>query len=152
MSPHSLSLLYLLFSVSITPSLSDPRSSEAALICGNQTASNSTRQTVITNFSSAMEAVSTQISSSSYARTVNGTGNETVFAFSECMKDLSRSDCELCVAQCKTRLYSCQPFSKLIRSGRNYFDGCYLRFYNNSGGGGSGGSGGGNGNSTTELD
>ncbi|KAK1269116.1 Cysteine-rich receptor-like protein kinase 3 [Acorus gramineus] len=128
MSPHLLSLLFLLLFLSITPSLSDPRSSEAALICGHQTATEATRQTVITNFLSAMDAVSPQISSSGYARTVNGNGNETVFAFGECMKDLSRSDCDLCFAQCKTQLYDCHPFSKSIRSGRNYLDGCYLRY------------------------
>ncbi|KAK1302172.1 Cysteine-rich receptor-like protein kinase 3 [Acorus calamus] len=129
MSPHLLSLLLLLFSsLSITPSLSDPRTSQAALICGNRTASNATRQTVITNFLSAMDAVSPQISSSGYARTVNGTGNETVFAFGECMKDLSRGDCDLCFAQCKTQILKCLPFQKATRSGRNYFDGCYLRY------------------------
>ncbi|KAK1301477.1 Cysteine-rich receptor-like protein kinase 3 [Acorus calamus] len=129
MSPHFLSLLLLLFSsLSITPSLSDPRTSQAALICGNRTASNATRQTVITNFLSAMDAVSPQISSSGYARTVNGTGNETVFAFGECMKDLSRGDCDLCFAQCKTQILKCLPFQKATRSGRNYFDGCYLRY------------------------
>ncbi|KAK1302171.1 Cysteine-rich receptor-like protein kinase 2 [Acorus calamus] len=128
MCPHLLSLLFLLLFLSITPSLSDPRSSEAALICGNQTASNGTRQTFITNFLSAMDAVTNQISSSGDARTINGTGNETVFAFGECMKDLSRNDCDLCVAQGKTQFFKCHPFSKLIRSARNYLDGCYLRY------------------------
>ncbi|MCL7046470.1 hypothetical protein MKW94_008311, partial [Papaver nudicaule] len=109
-------------------SYSDPRATPAALICTNRTATNPNRQTFISNFLSAMDSVTPQIASQRYARTINGTGNNTVYAFGECMKDLSQNDCDMCFAQCKTQILRCLPFQLATRGGRNYYDGCYLRY------------------------
>lgn len=44
------------------------------------------------------------------------------------MGDLSKGDCDLCFAMCKTQILKCVPFQKATRGGRNFFDGCYLRY------------------------
>ncbi|OVA19860.1 Protein kinase domain [Macleaya cordata] len=75
-----------------------------------------------------MDAVTPQISSQRFARTVNGTGNNTVYAFGDCMNDLSQIDCDQCFAQCKTQIPRCLPFQRATRGGRIYYDGCYLRY------------------------
>lgn len=75
-----------------------------------------------------MDSVTPQIASQRYARTINGTGDNTVYAFGECMKDLSQNDCDMCFAQCKTQILRCLPFQLATRGGRNYYDGCYLRY------------------------
>ncbi|KAI3871283.1 hypothetical protein MKX03_017528, partial [Papaver bracteatum] len=109
-------------------SYSDPRATPAALICTNRTATNPNRQIFISNFLSAMDSVTPQIASQRYARTINGTGDNIVYAFGECMKDLLQNDCDMCFAQCKTQILRCLPFQLATRGGRNYYDGCYLRY------------------------
>ena len=47
------------------------------------------RQTFISNFLAAMDSVTPLIATQRYAAVVNGTGNTTVYAFGECMKDLT---------------------------------------------------------------
>ncbi|WOL20704.1 cysteine-rich receptor-like protein kinase 3 [Canna indica] len=115
------------------PSVSDPRTSQAALICTNHTAAAAARSVFIANFLSAMDAVTPQISSRQYARVVVSGGSSptnasAVYAFGQCLKDLSKSDCELCFATCKTEILKCLPFQKTTRGGRNFLDGCYLRY------------------------
>jgi serine/threonine protein kinase len=118
--------LLLLLSYSV---LSDPRATEAALICSNNdTASMAQRRPFITNFLATLEAVSPLIARQKYATVINGTGNTTVYTFGECMKDLSQDDCNLCFAQCKTQILRCLPFQRAVRGGRLFFDGCYLRY------------------------
>ncbi|XP_008221860.1 PREDICTED: cysteine-rich receptor-like protein kinase 3 isoform X2 [Prunus mume] len=119
-------LLPLFFLVKIAHS--DPRATEAALMCTNETALMAERQTFIANFLATMDAVTPQIAVQRYAAVVNGTGNNTVYAFGECMKDLSKQDCDVCFAQCKTQILRCLPFQKATRGGRLFFDGCYLRY------------------------
>ncbi|KAL7261146.1 hypothetical protein ACSBR1_006734 [Camellia fascicularis] len=119
-------LIFLTFST--TPSLSDPRATEAALICTNTSAQPSDRQVFVANFLTAIDAVTTLVSAQHYGGAINGSGNTTVYAFGECMKDLSRSDCDLCFAQIKTQILRCLPFQRLIRGGRLFYDGCYLRY------------------------
>ncbi|XP_059633698.1 cysteine-rich receptor-like protein kinase 3 [Cornus florida] len=119
-------LIYLCFLVN--QSVSDPRATEAALICSNISAASSDRQVFVANFLAAMEALTPLIANQGYGDVVNGSGNTTVYAFGECMKDLSQNDCNLCFAQCKTSILRCVPFQKLTRGGRNFFDGCYLRY------------------------
>ncbi|KAA8533184.1 hypothetical protein F0562_033283 [Nyssa sinensis] len=106
----------------------EPRATEAALICSNSSAAASDRQIFVANFLAAMDSVTPLVSSQTYGDVVNGTGNTTVYAFGECMKDLSQSDCNLCFAQCKTQILRCLPFQRLIRGGRLFYDGCYLRY------------------------
>ncbi|XP_068642107.1 cysteine-rich receptor-like protein kinase 3 [Aristolochia californica] len=111
-----------------TPSVSDPRISTAAMICSNRTASTSDRQTFVSNFLAAMDAVTPQISSQRFAKVIEGSRNATVYAFGQCMADLSQTDCDLCFALCKTQILKCVPFQKATRGGRNFLDGCYLRY------------------------
>nr|DAD34525.1 TPA_asm: hypothetical protein HUJ06_005165 [Nelumbo nucifera] len=112
----------------LNTAFSDPRATQAALVCTNRTAATPDRQTFIANFLAAMDSVTPQIASQRYARTVEGTGNNTVYAFGECMKDLSQNDCNLCFAQCKTQVLRCLPFQKGTRGGKIFYDGCYLRY------------------------
>ncbi|KAK9934628.1 hypothetical protein M0R45_021765 [Rubus argutus] len=86
------------------------------------------RQTFIANFLAALDTLTPLVSRQKYAAVVNGTGNTTVYAFGECMRDLSQTDCDLCFAQCKTQILRCLPFQKATRGGRLFFDGCYLRY------------------------
>ncbi|KAK1552716.1 hypothetical protein Q3G72_022269 [Acer saccharum] len=128
MSNFLLFLLLIFFSFSAKPSLCEPRATQAAMICSNRTASMSQRQNFISNFLATMDAVTPLIATQRYATVVNGTGNTTVYTFGECMKDLSRNDCNLCFAQCKTQILRCLPFQLARRGGRVFFDGCYLRY------------------------
>ncbi|XP_057416580.1 cysteine-rich receptor-like protein kinase 3 isoform X2 [Lotus japonicus] len=100
-------------------------------LCTNRTASPTTLQTFIANFRAAMDALTPLITSQRYGAVVNGSTqnqNATVYAFGECMKDLSQSDCNACFSQCKIQVVGCLPFQKGIRGGRLFCDGCYLRY------------------------
>ncbi|KAH1154489.1 hypothetical protein GLYMA_18G141700v4 [Glycine max] len=109
--------------------LSDPRAQRAALLCTNRTVlSLSRRQVFIANFLAAMDALTPLTTSHGHGAVSNGSQNATVYAFGECMRDLSRNDCNLCLAQCKTQLLACLPFQRGTRGGRLFFDGCYLRY------------------------
>ena len=64
-----------------------------------------------------------------YAAVIKGSQkNTTVYAFGECMKDLSRPDCDVCFSQCKTQILRCSPFQRGIIGGRLFLDGCYVRY------------------------
>ncbi|XP_042437626.1 cysteine-rich receptor-like protein kinase 3 [Zingiber officinale] len=128
-----LALLLMSCSAFFAPSLADPRIAQAALICTNHTASAAARSPFIANFLSAMDAVTPQISARQYARVVVTGGTDppnasSVYAFGQCLRDLSKSDCDLCFATCKTQILRCLPFQKTTRGGRNFLDGCYLRY------------------------
>lgn len=119
-------LSFLYFFVNLC--LSDPRATQAALICTNRTAKVPERQTFVANFLATLDAVTPLIMRQKYAAVINGTGSTTVYAFGECMKDLDGTDCNLCFAQCKTQILRCLPFQRAIRGGRLFYDGCYLRY------------------------
>ncbi|CAL1381210.1 unnamed protein product [Linum trigynum] len=126
---------YLLVFVFSFPSLflvqlsfSDPRATEAALMCANRTAADPIRQTFITNFLAALNDMNPLIANQGYAAVIKGTGNATVYAFGECMKDLDGRDCNVCFAQCKTQILRCLPFQRAVRGGRLFYDGCYMRY------------------------
>ncbi|KAL4654426.1 hypothetical protein ACB092_01G377200 [Castanea dentata] len=126
---HSIFVLLLfLLSFFVHGSLSDPRATEAALICTNKSAALAERQTFIANFLATMGTTTPLVATQRYAAVMNGTGNTTVYTFGECMKDLSQTDCDLCYAQSKTRIQYCYPFVRAIRGGRLFMDGCYLRY------------------------
>ncbi|KAI3452700.1 hypothetical protein Pfo_009364 [Paulownia fortunei] len=114
--------------LNVKRSICDPRATEAATICSNRTAADSDRQDHVTNFLAAMDSLTTQVYRQRYGVTINGTGNNTVYAFAECMKDLSLNDCNLCFAQCKTQTTKCRPFQRLTKGARLFYDGCYLRY------------------------
>ncbi|XP_071929006.1 cysteine-rich receptor-like protein kinase 3 isoform X1 [Coffea arabica] len=128
MASPLLLIMLVIFSSNIIRSLSDPRATEAALVCTNKTSSQSDRQVYVASFLAAMDAISPLVARQGYGGVVNGTGNNTVYAFGECMKDLSQTDCNLCFAQCKTQILRCLPFQRLTRGGRLFYDGCYLRY------------------------
>ncbi|KAL2547144.1 Cysteine-rich receptor-like protein kinase 3 [Forsythia ovata] len=119
-------LMFFIFNVK--QSVCEPRTTEAALICSNRTAANSDRQIYVASFLAAMDSLTPQVSRQKYGVAENGTGNNTVYAFVECMKDLSENDCNLCFAQIKTQILRCLPFQRLIKGGRLFYDGCYLRY------------------------
>ncbi|XP_021293456.1 cysteine-rich receptor-like protein kinase 3 [Herrania umbratica] len=121
-------LFFFFFSLFAKLSLSDPRATEAALVCTNRTASTTERQTFVSNFLAVMDAVTPLIVQQRFAAVVNGTGDTKVFGYGECMKDLDQSDCNICFAQCKTQILRCLPFQLVTRGGRLFYDGCYLRY------------------------
>ncbi|XVE75000.1 hypothetical protein DITRI_Ditri12bG0062600 [Diplodiscus trichospermus] len=112
-------------------SFSDPRATEAALVCtNNRTASTTERQTFRSNFVAVLNTVTPLIIQQKYAAVVNGTGNTKVYGFGECMKDLDQRDCNVCFAQCKTQILRCFPYELGTRGGRLFYDGCYFRYDN----------------------
>ncbi|KAK6242121.1 hypothetical protein SCA6_007510 [Theobroma cacao] len=121
-------IFFFFFSLFAKLSLSDPRATEAALVCTNRTASTTERQTFISNYLAVMDAVTPLIVQQRFAAVVNGTGDTKVFGYGECMKDLDQSDCNVCFAQCKTQILRCLPFQLVTRGGRLFYDGCYLRY------------------------
>ncbi|KAL0385512.1 UNVERIFIED_CONTAM: Cysteine-rich receptor-like protein kinase [Sesamum radiatum] len=122
-----LRMLIVLF-FHVRQSFSEPRATEAALICSNRTAEASDRQVYVASFLATMDSVSPQVSRQRYGVVIDGTGNNTVYTFGECMKDLSQSDCNLCFARMKTQILRCLPFQRLTKGGRLFYDGCYLRY------------------------
>ncbi|XP_050276596.1 cysteine-rich receptor-like protein kinase 3 isoform X1 [Quercus robur] len=120
-------LLLLALCLFVNPCPSDPRATDPALICSNKT-SLPQRDTFKRNFFAAMETMTPLIATKRYAAVVNGTGNTTVYAFGECMKDLNNTDCDLCFAQCQTQIFGCFPVHKATSGGRLFHDGCYLRY------------------------
>ncbi|KAL0421402.1 UNVERIFIED_CONTAM: Cysteine-rich receptor-like protein kinase [Sesamum latifolium] len=119
-------LIVLFFHV--RQSFSEPRATEAALICSNRTAEASDRQVYVASFLATMDSVTPQVSRQRYGVVIDGSGNNTVYTFGECMKDLSQSDCNLCFARMKTQILRCLPFQRLTKGGRLFYDGCYLRY------------------------
>ncbi|XP_031478297.1 cysteine-rich receptor-like protein kinase 3 [Nymphaea colorata] len=119
-------LIFLFWAFFILPVLSDPRITQADLVCGNISATN--KSIFVPNFISALDAVTPLIARQRYAQFVTDSNVERVYAFGQCMSDLSQSDCNLCFAQCKTSILRCLPFQLNINEGRNYLDGCYLRY------------------------
>ncbi|XP_020217855.1 cysteine-rich receptor-like protein kinase 3 [Cajanus cajan] len=112
------------------PSLADPRETEAAVLCTNTTAPTPLRQAFLENFYDALDALTSEVTRQRYALIVRGStqSNATVYAFGECMKDLSIPDCGVCFAQCKTSVLKCFPIQRGVNGGRLFFDGCYLRY------------------------
>ncbi|XP_033130216.1 cysteine-rich receptor-like protein kinase 3 isoform X1 [Brassica rapa] len=128
LSVFSLHLLLLLMGLFLSPVISDPRGETVAQMCNNRTMTPQQRSLVVTNFLNAMDAVSPLIEARGYGQVVNGTGNLTVYAYGECMKDLDKKDCDLCFAQIKAKVPRCLPFQQITRGGRVFSDGCYVRY------------------------
>ncbi|KAK7307234.1 hypothetical protein VNO77_40113 [Canavalia gladiata] len=124
------SFLFIFLCYHTLASLADPRATEVAVLCTNRTTPIPQRQVFLANFYSALEALTALVTRQGYALVVKGTTqNATVYAFGECMKDLSKPDCDVCFAQCKTRfVFRCSPFQRGVCGGRLFFDGCYLRY------------------------
>ncbi|XP_022776137.1 cysteine-rich receptor-like protein kinase 3 isoform X2 [Durio zibethinus] len=121
-------LFFFFFSLLAKLSLSDPRATQAALVCTNRTASTTGRQTFIANFLAVVETFTPLIVQQRYAAVVKGSGDTKVYGFGECMKDLDQNDCNVCFAQCKAQILSCFPYQLATLGGRVFYDGCYLRY------------------------
>ncbi|XP_057448517.1 cysteine-rich receptor-like protein kinase 3 [Lotus japonicus] len=131
--PWFLLLIFLCHHHHPLPTLADPRATEAASLCTNRTSPmpQSQRQVFLSNFYDALESLTSLVTTQRHGTVVKGsstTQNATVYAFGECMKDLSKSDCDVCFAQCKTRVLRCSPIQRGVEGGRFFFDGCYLRY------------------------
>lgn len=73
----------------------------------NTTATPSDRQVFIPIFLASLDTITLLTSSQRNGVVVNGSGNTTVYTFGERMKDLSKTDCNLCFA-----------FQRLVRGGK----------------------------------
>ncbi|GAB4859522.1 hypothetical protein Ancab_010990 [Ancistrocladus abbreviatus] len=114
------------------PSSSDPRATEAAIVCLNNTASLPQRQAFVSSFIDALNSLTPLVAFQGYGSVVNSSGNLSVYAFSQCFKDLSTTDCDLCFSKIKTQIQQCLPYQRLTLGGRLFFDGCYLRYDNHA--------------------
>ncbi|KDP26626.1 hypothetical protein JCGZ_17784 [Jatropha curcas] len=128
--PYGYFLISLLSCLSflVKFSVSEPRATQAAMICSNRTAANSERQIFVVNFLATMDVVTPLVARQQFGAVINGSGNTTVYTLGECMKDLDPTDCNLCFAQSKTQILRCLPFQLGTRGGRLFYDGCYLRY------------------------
>ncbi|OWM89660.1 hypothetical protein CDL15_Pgr024408 [Punica granatum] len=130
MGPSVFSVLGVLIYVSVllSSSLADPRTTQVTRICTNRTALAANRVTFVANFVAAMDGLTRQLFAQGYGSVVTGSGSNMVYAFGECMRDLSQTDCDLCFAQCKIQIPRCFPFQLGTRAGRILYDGCCLRY------------------------
>ncbi|XP_015965072.1 cysteine-rich receptor-like protein kinase 3 [Arachis duranensis] len=115
--------------ITIIPcALGDPRTTEAALLCSNIIISPPVRRDFISNFWDALSSMTPLVSNKKFAALHKGSQNATVYAFSECMKDLSKPDCDVCFSESKTKILRCSPFQRGTIGGRLFLDGCYMRY------------------------
>ncbi|KAF8037036.1 hypothetical protein BT93_B0071 [Corymbia citriodora subsp. variegata] len=118
----------VLFGSSFSPSLGDPRVSEAGILClkSNVTPTAS----VITNFLDVMREVAATVAEDRWANDSITSPLPEIYALAQCHGDLSHDDCLLCFAQSRTILPRCSVLA--ANSGRLYLDGCFIRsdYYN----------------------
>ncbi|KAF2286706.1 hypothetical protein GH714_023777 [Hevea brasiliensis] len=74
------------------------------------------RQIFVANFLATMDAVTPLIARLQYGAVINGTGNNTVYTFGECMKDLDQTDCNLCFASARLRYDDYNFFNETLSS------------------------------------
>uniref|UniRef100_A0A1J3GF30 Cysteine-rich receptor-like protein kinase 3 n=1 Tax=Noccaea caerulescens TaxID=107243 RepID=A0A1J3GF30_NOCCA len=131
-SSFSLSSLHLLtlylLGLLLNPAVSDSRGDTVSQICSNRTTPPQQRSLFVRSFLDAMDSISPLVESKGYGQVFNGTGNLTVYAYGECMKDLDKRDCALCFAQIKAKVPRCLPFQLGRRGGQVFSDGCYIRY------------------------
>lgn len=117
-------LLWVLvfFSICIVSlSLSENRSSEAGLFCG---ASGLDEETLTPNLVKTMDEVSLGVLFQGWGSSFVVDPMPEIYAFAQCHKDLSMSDCRTCYSKIRAMLPRCLPAA----SARIYLDGCYLRY------------------------
>ncbi|EOY02466.1 Cysteine-rich RLK 42 [Theobroma cacao] len=115
----------LVFPLLLSSSFSDPRISNAGLLCGHSRPPNGTN--LIPNFSEAMRGLSQAINNSHFA-SYHLNSTSPMYVLAQCHQDLSQTDCLLCYAAARTTLPRCLPSV----SGRIFLDGCFLRYDNYS--------------------
>ncbi|CAI9758579.1 unnamed protein product [Fraxinus pennsylvanica] len=105
---------------------SDPRISEARLLCGRTRASPNTD--FIQLFVKVMETLSQQVNSQNWGSHALNSSTASIYSLAHCYRDLSHDDCLQCYAASRTRLPRCIPDV----GGRLFLDGCFLRYDNYS--------------------
>ena len=116
----SLIFLISLFSLSV----SDPRISQAGLVCGDTKLPPSD---IIPNFGQVMVAISKSVVQQGWGY-ANVSKSPKIFGLFECYTDVQQDDCLSCYAESRTKLPVCLP----ANSARIYLDGCFLRYDNYS--------------------
>ncbi|OMO59220.1 hypothetical protein CCACVL1_24993 [Corchorus capsularis] len=118
-------VLFLVLSLLISISLSDPRISNAGLFCGNIKPPNGSN--FVPNFVKQMQGLSQAINNSHFA-SYHLNATPPIYAMAQCHQDLSQTDCLLCYAASRTTLPRCLTSI----SARIFLDGCFLRYDNYS--------------------
>ncbi|KAL6518815.1 hypothetical protein OROHE_017568 [Orobanche hederae] len=103
-------------------SQSDPRISEAGLICGR--AGTPLNTNYIPLFVSGMEVLSQRVTANDWGSNAVNSTNISIYSLAQCHGDLSHNDCLQCFAASRTRLPRCLP----AVAGRIFLDGCFLRY------------------------
>ncbi|KAI4342540.1 hypothetical protein MLD38_027157 [Melastoma candidum] len=115
----------LLVIVSCVPTAySDPRISQAGLICLN--GSGTPTPNIVSNFLTVFQDVAGQLNTRLYGISSIMSPAPAIYALAQCHEDLSATDCLLCFAQGRPIIPRCSVLS--AASGRLYLDGCFLRF------------------------
>ncbi|KAL3748217.1 hypothetical protein ACJRO7_009450 [Eucalyptus globulus] len=114
----------VLFSSSFSPSLGDPRVSEAGILClkSNVTSTAS----IVSNFLDVMRKIAATVTEDRWANDSVTSPLPEIYALAQCHGDLTSDDCLLCFAQSRTILPRCSVLA--ANSGRLYLDGCFIRF------------------------
>ncbi|XP_022843543.1 cysteine-rich receptor-like protein kinase 42 [Olea europaea var. sylvestris] len=105
---------------------SDPRISEAGLLCGRSRPPPNT--SYIPLFVREMEVLSQRVTSQNWGNYSVDSSTISIYSLAHCYRDLSHDDCLQCYAASRTRLPRCLP----AVSGRIFLDGCFLRYDNYS--------------------
>lgn len=105
---------------------SDPRISEAGLLCGHSRLAPNTD--FIQLFVKVMEVLSQQVTSQNWGNHALNSSTASIYSLAHCYRDLSHDDCLQCYAASRTRLPRCIP----AVAGRIFLDGCFLRYDNYS--------------------
>ncbi|XP_052181986.1 cysteine-rich receptor-like protein kinase 42 [Diospyros lotus] len=112
-------IIWILF---LNPSLSDPRTSLAHLICDDTHLT--TDANFVANFVSVMEHLNLLVIQRQWGLYSIQSPPLPIFGYAQCHKDLSEEDCQLCFTEARTKLTRCVPSA----SGRVYLEGCFIRY------------------------
>jgi hypothetical protein len=123
-NPKWLFLILIFFFFS--PSLSDPQTGQAGLLCGSSNPD--TTPDFLSNFIVAMDKISQEVNESGWAAQSVTSSVPEIFTYAQCYDFLSHNDCIACHSESRTELPRCLP----ANSARIFLDGCYLRYDNYS--------------------
>ncbi|KAI6682856.1 hypothetical protein NL676_028769 [Syzygium grande] len=129
MQPLAYVVLLLFGSSSLfSPSVGDPRVSEAGILCLKSNVTSTAN--IISNFLIVMREVAAKVAEDRWAYDSITSPLPELYALAQCHGDLSHDDCLLCFAQSRTILPRCSVLA--ADSGRLYLDGCFIRsdYYN----------------------
>ncbi|XP_030531395.2 cysteine-rich receptor-like protein kinase 42 [Rhodamnia argentea] len=129
LNPLDLACVFLVvFSSLFSPSVADPRVSEAGILCLKSNVTSTAN--IVSNFLDVMRVVATKVTKDRWASASVTTPLPEIYALAQCQGDLSQDDCLVCFAQSRTILPRCNFLA--ANSGRLYLDGCFIRsdYYN----------------------